>query len=80
MCNFPLFLIIGNLRSAQLGTFINVSASQPLSSTCRDTKCQPLSSVTTFVNYSHLEMSMSKPQWEGTDSWKAESTAPSNPL
>lgn len=72
MCNFPLFLIIENLRSAQLGTFINVSASQPLSSTHRDTKCQPLSSVTAFVNYSHLEMSMSKPQWKGTDSWKAE--------
>lgn len=79
-CNFPPFLIIENLRSAQLGTFINVSASQPLSSTRWDTKCQPLSSVTVFVNYSHLEMSMSKPQWERKDSWKAESTAHSSPL
>lgn len=80
MCNFPLFLIIENLRSAQLGTFINVSASQPLSSTRGDTKCQPLSSVTAFVNRSHLEMSMSKPQWEVAGSWKAESTAHSDPL
>lgn len=79
MCNFPLFHIIENLRSATLCTSTNVSASQPLSSSCRDTKCQPLSSVTAFVNYSHLEMSMSKPQWEGADSWKAESTAHSNP-
>lgn len=71
ICNFPLFLIIENLRSALLGTFINVSASPPLSSTRRDTKCQALSSVTAFVNCSHLEMSMSKPQWEGADSWKA---------
>lgn len=72
-----LFFIIGNQH---LSTFTNVSDSQPLSSTCTDTKCQPLSSVTTFVNYSLLEMSMSKPQWEGTDSWKAESKTPFNPL
>lgn len=42
MCNFPLFLIIENLRNALFGTFTNVTASQSLSSTCRDTKCQPL--------------------------------------
>lgn len=60
MCNFPLFLIIENLSGAPLDTFTNVSASQPLSSTHGDTKCQPLSSVTAFVNYSHLEMSMSR--------------------
>lgn len=80
MCNFPLFLIIENLRSAPRDTFTNVSASQPLSSTRRDTKCQPLSSVTAFVNCSHLEMSMSNPQWEGADSWNAETTAYSNLL
>lgn len=62
MCNFPLFLIIENLSGAPLATFTNVNAPQPLSSTHGDTKCQPLSSVTAFVNYSHLEMSMSKPQ------------------
>ena len=69
VCNvsFP-FLIIEHLRSAPRGTFTNVSASQPLSNTCRDTKCQSLSSVTAFVNCSHLEMSMSKPQWEGANS------------
>lgn len=61
MCNFPLFLLIENLRNALLGTFTNVSASPPLSSTCTDTKCQHLSSVTVFANCSHLEMSMGKP-------------------
>lgn len=61
MCNFPLFLLIENLRNALLGTFTNVSASPPLSSTSTDTKCQHLSSVTVFANCSHLEMSMGKP-------------------
>lgn len=62
MCNLPRLLIIETLTSASLDTFTNVSASQPLSSTCRDRKCQFLSSVAASVNCSHLEMSMSKLQ------------------
>lgn len=49
--------ITGNLRSSHFSTFINVSAPQPLWSTSRGRECQPSSSVTAFVNGSHLQMS-----------------------
>lgn len=41
-------------------------------------KCQPHSSIATSVNCSHLEMSMSKLQYDRAVSWKSESTSQSS--